>query len=238
MVWSIAPAVLLVLLLVHAGDASHQLLANPSFEDTANFEWQPFLGGYYLDRDGNGVHGRNSVSLTPSHFYGVWQGIKLAGDTAPAKAFTLVAYANTEWLYDARASVSVDLRFTDNTHSYHNTIVFTNGVLGYQRMCAIVTVPVGKTVESATVFAVATPLSSAFGTVWLDSVELHAHADGPDARLHCDGGTPRLAGADVAHPFSLAKKGPDPSSWAATQSRVCAVVGNAMGAVVVSAVLH
>ncbi len=221
------PLLAMVVLSASLAAASQQLLANPSFEDAAKFEWQPFLSGYYLDREGNGVHGRNSISLTPSHFYGVWQGVKLAADdaAAPPKAFTLVAHANTEWLYDARASVSVDVRFSDGTNSYHNTLIFENGVLGYQRMCRIVTVPAGKTVDTLTVFAVATPLSSAFGTVWLDSIELHAHADGPDARLHCDAGVSGVSGADVAHPFVVAKKGPDPTSWASTQSRICAAVG-------------
>ena len=103
------PLVVLLLLTLCPVSLADQVLANPSFEDEDDFGWQPFLSGYYLDRDcHDAMHGKSCVVLTPAHFYGIWQGVRSGADTisATAKQFALVAYANTEWLYDAKVGDS------------------------------------------------------------------------------------------------------------------------------------
>jgi hypothetical protein len=108
----------------------------------------------------------------------------------------------------------VDLRFVDGTSLVHNTILFVNGVLGFQRRCLTVAVPPNKHVESATVFAVATPVSSSFGTVFFDRVELHAD-DSSQCLSDAVSSSPSRAALldDTASAFVVAKLGDDPAAW-------------------------
>ena len=219
----------LVALLVTVLGAPRQVLVNPSFENSEEgvFGWQPYLSGFYVDSDsGRARSGESSISLTPHHFFGFHQHVKL--DPSGGKVVSVSGWANAEWGYASSARISVVFKYLDGSRS-SSSLSFKMGVTGYQRRCASYLVPNDNPIVAVTVYGIASPLSSNFGTIFFDDFEVFV---GDDELVCGDDITARMPKTmNDANAYALTKTGPDPLGWKDLnpQNRVCVVVSMRAG---------
>lgn len=195
-----------------------QVLQNPSFEQGGNFSWQPFLSGFFVESSGHARTGESCVSLTPHHFFGVWQHVTFEESWPKASSLTLSGWANCEWGYGSRASISAVITYDDGSVGTVG-LSFQMGTMDYQRRCRVLRVPEGRSPVSATVFGIASPLSSSYGTVFLDDFTLTLDAPASDCSEDVE---PPLTPHDA--PVLIKPIGQDDTVIDDSKGLICAVV--------------